>query len=578
MADRLPGGKEKPSSLGLDMPRIGHRGGRAGRPPLNRALAGLIVAASLAPLGALAAEGPVVATDKGDVQGFKEDGVNRFYGIPYAKPPVGRLRWAPPEEPKNWKTTRQATSFGPQCLQVTTLGPFAGPQNANEDCLYLNVYAPSGASGRGKLPVIVWLHGGGNVDGASDGYDGAKMAKDGETVVVTLNYRLGLLGFLAHPALDAEGHPFGNYGIMDQQAALRWVQKNIAAFGGDKDRVTLGGQSAGASDTMANMTSPLAKGLFHRAILQSGVGSTTALSVAEARGVDFSVAAGCGTGTDQKTANCLRRLSTQDIFRLSGTQSANGPYIVGLIEDGQVIERRFVDTLASGEFNKMPVMSGATIDEANFSLGITQYFRPGQTPMTKADYDAKIASYGASTFPAGTQNRVRRLYPLSAYESPQLALDAIQSDTTQCTQHNTNDLLADQVPVYAYEFADRTAPTYFPKMPGYVSGAYHTADIQYLFIGWHGGDQGIPHALNKKQLKLSDELVAAWTNFAWTGNPNGTGNGPWPRYKNRPNLPGVLQQNIPFSTAITEAAFIGEHKCKLWDSVLPYHPTKTAEN
>ncbi|QZO01061.1 carboxylesterase family protein [Chenggangzhangella methanolivorans] len=432
----------------------------------TRAAVGRATAAGamlLASVVAAGAAGPLVKTDKGDVRGFVQEDVARFYGIPYAKPPVGKLRWKPPVEADAWKTTLDAVSFGPQCLQVTTLGPFAGPQNTNEDCLYLNVYAPLTALGGTKLPVIVWIHGGGNVDGASDAYDGSKMARDGKTIVVTLNYRLNLMGFLAHPAIQAEGELFGNYGIMDQQAVLRWVQANIGAFGGDRKNVTLGGQSAGSSDTMANMTSPLSAGLFHRAILQSGVGSTTPLATAETNAKNMAVAAGCGSGVDEATAKCLRNLPAEAVFKLAGTQSANGPYISGLIEDGTIIQRRFVDTLASGVFNKMPVMSGATIDEATFGLGITQYFRPGRTPFTEADYDAKIATYGAATFPADAQRRVKRLYPLSKYESPLLALDAIQSDTTQCTQHNTNVLLSDQVPVYAYQFADRTAPTLLPK-------------------------------------------------------------------------------------------------------------------
>ncbi|MDR4308412.1 carboxylesterase family protein [Chelatococcus sambhunathii] len=550
------------------------------QPGRSAVLAAILGAgAMLASSSPSVAAAPKVSTDKGVVIGFVEDGVARFYGIPYAKPPIGKLRWRPPVEPEAWKKPLQATKFGPQCLQVTTLGPFAGPQNTNEDCLYLNVYAPQSAIGGGrKLPVIVWIHGGGNVDGASDAYDGSKMATDGKTIVVTLNYRLNLMGFFAHPAINAEGHLFANYGVMDQQAVLKWVQANIGKFGGDAGNVTLGGQSAGASDTMANMTSPLAKGLFHRAILQSGVGSTTPLATAETNAKNMSVAAGCGSGTDEDTAKCLRKLPAEKIFDLAGTQSANGPYISGLIEDGQIIQRRFVDTIASGDFNKMPVMSGATIDEAMFSLGITQYFREGRTPLTKADYDARIATYGGPTFPENAQERVKKLYPLSAYESPLLALDAIQTDTTQCTQHNTNVLLSGQVPVYAYQFADRTAPTYFPKMEGYLSLAYHTADIQYLFIGWHGGNEGIPHDLNKKQRKLSDELVEAWTNFAWSGNPNGSGDSPWPRFKNKKNLPGILEQNIPFSTAITDAAFTAEHKCQLWDSILSYHPLKTATN
>jgi para-nitrobenzyl esterase len=551
------------------------RAGRSGRAAIL-AGAALAAAAFAAPQPSEAAPGPKVTTDTGPVRGFVEGDVARFYGIPYAQPPVGPLRWMPPRKMKSWTKVLDATTFGPQCLQVTTLGPFAGPQNTNEDCLYLNVYAPAANLGAGKLPVIVWLHGGGNVDGASDAYDGSKMARDGKTVVVTLNYRLNLMGFFAHPAINAEGHPFGNYGVMDQQSVLRWVKRNIAAFGGDRNNVTLGGQSAGASDTMANMTSPRSAGLFHRAILQSGVGSTTPLATAETNAKNMAVAAGCGSGADAATAACLRRLTPQQVFNLAGTQSANSAYISGLIEDGQVIPGRFVDALASGDFNKMPVMSGATIDEATFSLGIAQYFRPGQTPATEADYKARLAIYGGPTYPANAQARVRRSYPLSAYASPLLALSAIASDTTQCTQLNTNMLLSSQVPVYAYQFADRTAPTYFPKMPGYLSLAYHTADIQYLFPGWHGGDEGIPHNLNAKQRKLSNELVTAWTNFAWSGNPNGVGNSPWPRFTAKKYLPGVLEQNIPFSQPITPAAFVAEHKCNLWDQILPYHPRVTA--
>lgn len=544
------------------------------RPPLCAAfLAAAALAAASSPA---AAADPKVSTDKGDVRGFVEDGVAHFYGIPYAKPPVGGLRWRPPVAAEPWSKTLDATKFGPQCLQVVTLGVFAGPVNTNEDCLYLNVYAPLSGLGGGKLPVIVWIHGGGNVDGASDGYDGSKMARDGRTVVVTLNYRLNLMGFFGHPAINAEGHRFGNYGILDQHAVLRWVRKNIAAFGGDKDNVTLGGQSAGSADTMVAITSPLFSGLFHRAILQSGVGSTNPLATAETNAVNMSVAAGCGDGRDEATAKCLRRLSAEKIASLAGTASGNSAYVTGLIEDGEIIERRFVDTLASGDFNKVPVLSGATIDEATFGLGITQYFRPGRTPFTEADYDARIATYGGPQYPDGTQRRIKRLYPLGAYASPLLALNAIGSDTTQCTQRNSNRLLAAEVPVYMYQFADRTAPSYFPKMPGYLSLAYHTADIQYLFIGWHGGDQGIPHDLNAKQRKLSDELVAAWTNFAWTGNPNGSGDSPWPRYRVRPATPGILEQNIPFSSPITDAQFKTEHKCQFWDSVLPYRPSTTA--
>ena len=193
--------------------------------------------------------GPTVNTTDGPVRGFVREGVRTFLGIPYAAPPVGDLRWMPPEPPEH-HALLDATEFGNTCPQVTTLGAFAGPANTTEDCLYLNVFT---TGLKGSKPVIVWIHGGGNVTGETNDYDGSKLATGGPngtpTVVVTLNYRMGLFGFLSQDDLNAEGHLWGNYGILDIQAALRWVQDNIAAFGGDPNNVTLGGQSAGAADT-----------------------------------------------------------------------------------------------------------------------------------------------------------------------------------------------------------------------------------------------------------------------------------------------------------------------------------------
>jgi para-nitrobenzyl esterase len=537
------------------------------------ALSAIVAAAALAtPMQAKAESDTRVNTLQGPVEGFLKAGVAEFLGIPYAKPPVGNLRWTPPEPHTPWTNVRDAKKFGNICLQVTTLGPFAGPANANEDCLYLNVYSPDVHPAKGEeLPVIVWIHGGGNVDGGSNDYDGSKLATQGHTVVVTINYRLGLLGFMSHPAIDAEGHHFSNYGILDQQAALRWVQENIAKFGGDKNNVTLGGQSAGCVDTESNVMSPLAKGLFHRAIFESVVLEPTPLATAEAHGVAFAVAAGCGAGTDAATAKCMRSLTAEQIFTLSGTDSTEAPYETQITQDGTVLPNRFVAAIENGDFNHMPVMSGFVEDESNFGLGITEFFKNPQVPASVTDYNNRIAAFGANTsYPPGTQAVAASLYPLANYSSPQLALDAIGTDSTACTQRHTNQLLSTQVPVYAYEFDDRTAPSYFPVMPGFMPLAYHTSDIQYLFPLWHGGPQGIEHPLNSLQEDLSDQLVAAWTNFAWTGNPNGQGNSPWPRFQEKENKPGVLIENIPNLSTITDAQLSAKHKCVFWDSISTY--------
>jgi para-nitrobenzyl esterase len=545
---------------------------------------GLLMAAGAiaAPIQAQAASNLRVETKEGPVKGFLKDGVAEFLGIPYAEPPVGDLRWKPPQKRASWTNVLQATSYGPTCAQITTLGVFAGPANNNEDCLYLNVFSPDvDAAAKEKLPVIVWIHGGGLVDGESNDYDASKLAAQGHTVVVTINYRLSLLGYLAHPALDAEGHAFGNYGLMDQQLALKWVKRNIVEFGGDKNNVTLGGQSAGATSAGANVLSSASAGLFDRAIYESGgYASLAPLPFAESKGAAFSVAAGCGSGAPKAVAKCLRGLTAERIMALSGTQSANGPYITGLIADGQLLPQSAIAAYKNGQFNHVPIINGTVEDEGNFSIGITEFFSgPPRTPITEAQFNTFVATTysgnagpGVSppTYPAGTVDKVLARYPLGAYASPQLALDAVMTDVSACRSHHVNQVLADQVAIYAYEFDDRTAPYYFPKMPGFVSLAYHTSDIQYLFPLYHGGSEGIPHDLNNKQENLSAELVAAWTNFARTGNPNSQGNAPWPRYKNKPAQASYLSENIPVLSTFADNEFSTAHKCGFWDQVLVY--------
>ena len=527
---------------------------------------------------ALAANPYLIQTTRGPVQGFLNNGIAEFLGVPYAAPPLGNLRWKPPQAHQPWTNAWNAKVFGPECAQINELGLFAGPPNNDEDCLYLNIYSPN-VSPTAKLPVIFSIHGGGNVDGASNGYDASKLVTQGHAVVVTINYRLGLLGWFAHPAIDAEGHLFGNYGLLDQQFALKWVKSNIAKFGGNSNNITVGGQSAGSLDTQANMVSPLVMpGLFQHAIFESGVQEPAPLPFAEANATSFAVAAGCGSGSTPAVAKCLRNLTAAQIMQLQNS----GPYGTtnGVIADGQILPNSFAAAYQSGKFLRIPVISGMTHDEGAFGLAITEYFKNPRVPFTATDYTNIVTSIytgnagpagSPPAYPPGTVKKVMALYPLSSYATPQLALTAIETDGSvffQCTQRQINRLIAARVPLYAYEFDDQTAPFYFPKMPGFQSLAYHTSDIQYLFPLWHGGPDGIPHALNGKQTNLSDELVAAWTNFAWTGNPNGQGDSPWPRYNlNSPN-PSWLSENIPSLSTITDAQFFATHKCSFWDTIL----------
>jgi len=517
-------------------------------------------------------EGPVIRTAEGPVRGFTRNGVHEFLGIPYAAAPVGELRWMPPQPAKPWDRPLNATHFRNTCAQVTELGAFAGPSSVSEDCLYLNVFTAGAAGNHRELkPVLVWIHGGGNVDGESNDYDASKLATGGPsgtaTVVVTINYRLGIFGFFSNSIINAEGHPWGNYGILDQQAALRWVHANIAAFGGDPNRVTLGGQSAGARDTTANLLSPLSKGLFQRAILESypEISWVTAAQML-ARGDAFAAAAGCSD------ASCLRNLSTARILQLQGTPNANSPFAQQVFPDGTIVPVQPGVGWKTGRFHHMPIMAGLVHDEGNFGLSITEYFSgPPQVALTAEQY---MASNPAN---------VLAQYPLTSYANdPQLAQDRVSTDPIACTTLQVGNLLAPQVPTYMYEFTYQSAPYYFPQMPNASSTtghfqplAAHTIDIQFLFTGYHGGNLGVnldqvtgqPRELEGKEITLSDQLVAAWTSFAATGNPNSSDNSPWPRFTSA--APVFLSENIPLST-LTAAEFSSNHHCAFWDTVLQH--------
>ncbi|HVJ55380.1 MAG TPA: carboxylesterase family protein [Aliidongia sp.] len=536
--------------------------------------------------------GPEVNTVEGPVRGSFVNGVYEFKGIPYAAPPVGDLRWQPPQPVERWRGVLDATSFENTCPQVTTLGVFAGPASVTEDCLYLNVFTTKLGNGhrpQAGLPVLVWIHGGGNVDGESNDYDGSKLATGGPagtpTVVVTLNYRLGLFGFLAHPALDAEGHNFANYGIMDIQAVLRWVQRNAAAFGGNPDLVALGGQSAGAQDTGANMISPLSVGLFNRAIYESSpLSSLPPLSTGVTNGGKFAQAAGC-PGTDASAAACLRSLSAAQILQLQGTANANSPYVTGPMVDGTVIPVTPNTAWKSGAYIHMPILAGNVQDEGNFGIGNTEYFTgPPQTPMTEAQYVAAVtAAYsgaeypGGPNYPAGTAGKVLAKYP--AGSNPQATYDLVTTYPGACRNRHIDALwTAGGTPVYEYEFNDQNAPYYYPPMPGFTPLAAHTIDIQFLFSGWHGGILGVSGAsqspaLTSQESTLSDELVAAWTNFAKSGNPNGGNmNTPWPRFVGKEGVPEYLSENVPNLATFTNAVFGARHDCDFWDTIIVYQP------
>jgi para-nitrobenzyl esterase len=493
---------------------------------------------------------PIVRTDDGFVRGAAGSGVDSFLGVPYAAPPTGNLRWRPPQPAAAWTGVRDATQFGPSCPQSTVNNPYLPPGPISENCLYLNVYTPASGSSSGR-PVLVWIHGGGlTVDGARN-YDGTKLAADG-TVVVTINYRLGALGFLAHPALASRpGGAAGNYGLMDQQAALRWVQRNIAQFGGDPRNVTIAGQSAGGLSVLAQLVSPGARGLFQRAIVQSGAFALNQrpLAKAEAAGEKFATAVGCAN----QTAQCLRSAAVSDLVNDFGVE------IPGVV-DGSVLTQPIGTAIAHGQFARVPVINGITHDEelifvAGLGLTVSQGTNiPLAAPLTSsANYQTDIAhALGVSDTRAAA---IANEYPLSAYPSAVAAFSLLVSDASfACPALQVDRWTAARgLPTYAYQFNDDNAPVNIVGKP--LGLATHGTELPYLF---DQPNAPYPAVLASDQQTLAASMRAAWTNFAATGNPS-SHPVPWPPFSD-----GAKVLSLVPPQPQVETDFAAAHHCSFW--------------
>src|SRR5580704_6314263 len=511
-------------------------GGAAGTGPA--ASRSPLAAASGSPLAAVSGSPLVVGTADGQVRGRATGSVDEYLGIPYAAPPVGALRWRPPQPPAPWRGVRLATQFAPHCAQPASP---SGRASMSEDCLYLNVFAPADYRGS-ALPVMVWIHGGGLVSGESEDYDPSGLVAHG-VIVVTLNYRLGALGFLAHPALAATpGGPAGDYGLMDQQAALRWVQRNIRAFGGNQARVTIFGESAGGQSVLLQLASPTARGLFSRAIAESGgyaLGQAS-LTSAETAGRAFAAKAGCPS----QTAQCLRGLPVAAIL---ASQDQTGATIT---IDGQVLTMPLKTAFASGQFNRVPIIDGSNHDEWRVFVALATF--EGH-PVTAASYVSTIAttlhvSRGIATIIAGQ-------YPLASYPSPAVAMGTVGTDAIfACPTLLIDQSLARYVPTYAYEFNDENAPENLPR-PGFAYGATHAAELQYLFRL-----NGAASAFTSGQQRLAAAMRSAWTSFAIAGQPAAAAGGAWPRF----TAANQLMMSLIPPQPRPEATFAAEHHCAFW--------------
>jgi para-nitrobenzyl esterase len=490
----------------------------------------VLLLSALAISSSLSAQEPKpVRTDAGLVQGAVEDGLTVYKGIPFAAPPLGDLRWRAPQPHAPWKEVLKADKFAAGCMQVPIVMPAFGLDQVtvNEDCLYLNVWTPAKSASE-KLPVMVWIYGGGFTIGATSlhQYDGANLAKKG-VILVSVAYRLGQFGFLASPELSKEqgGHS-GNYGLLDQIAGLKWVKKNIAAFGGDPRRVTIFGESAGGISVSMLSASPLAKGLFSGAISESGgnfgperrgnEGGTNmvSLATAEKSGSDYLAKLGAATIAD------ARKKSADEVIK------ASNPGLGGSwpIFDGYALLGDQYKLYQEGKYNDTPILVGSNADEG--ALFVAQTTAAAYQAQIKAQYgeyaDKIFAAYPGDT-DAHALRSARDMFRDATFAEPTWTWARLQSKTGKGK-------------IFVYYFSHRPA---YPDQPSFKDwGAAHGAEISYVF-----GNFSPQMPASDADKKVSDELSTYWTNFAKTGDPNGSGVPNWPTFTEADQQ--VMQLNDP---------------------------------
>jgi para-nitrobenzyl esterase len=477
--------------------------------------------------------------------------VRVYLGIAYAAPPVGDLRWKAPQPPASWQGVRQATQAPNACWQAPYPPAAAIYQPKfpaiSEDCLYLNIWTPA-KSPKDKLPVMVWIHGGGFTRGygASEAYNGEKLARKG-AVIVTINYRLGIFGFFAHPALSAESphHASGNYALLDQIAALEWVKKNIAGFGGDPGRVTIFGESAGSWSVNALMASPLAKGLFHRAIGESGASFSPMKSLAEAEKDGQKLEALAAPDVvSSKSENkpwsgrefikVLREARPQELVKAMDAE------VIKPIVDGYVLPHDIATIFSQGKQNDVPLIAGYNADEgttlapqgaklnlAMFSMGVRQRY-------------GELADQMLKLYPAGSDEQaVNSFY--SAYRDQVFGWE-MRTWARMATKSGRQ-------PAYLYYFSRRPPGPQSERLR-----AFHAAEIAYVF-----GNFPWPFPWQDADHKLSDAITSYWVNFASTGNPNGNGVPNWPVYN------AAEDQSLEFGDQIAVRANVNKAGLDFFD-------------
>jgi len=526
-----------------------------------------ILVAALVPLTAEELSGPateLVRTERGIVRGQSDGAVDKFLGIPYASPPVGELRWKPPIPPPAWYGVRDATQPANECTQLKTVRGQGNFVVGSEDCLYLNVYRPVGARRRELLPVLIFIHGGLNHRDSGNDYDPSELVARGNIIVVTFNYRLNVFGFLALPSLDREAGDAssGNFGLLDQQAAMRWVHENILGFGGNPGNVTMEAESAGGIDLCAHLTSPRAAGLFDKVILESMYCPAAPHEEALATSAPVALAAGCA---DPRTAAvCLRAQPAAHVLQAAeplnpivGGETAipgkGSGFNASPNYGNHLLPLKPADALASGRWNWATVLLGSNHDEA--ALFVAPVLAQKQElPLTSEMYK-KVVDYQFGPF----GSMVLDEYDPRAYKSFfQTYADEVTDDSPLgCAVSSLSQSFSNLTPIYRYEFNDPDAPV---PGAGVLSVpvnlvAYHGSELQYLFKMTQ-----LPGPQTPTQRTLSDEMIQYWINFVKAGNPNGPGLVQWPRYDAATRQ--ILSLRPGGSTLINN--FDADHHCAFW--------------
>lgn len=505
-----------------------------------------------------------VRTVDGTLRGAIVAGGRQWLGIPYAAPPVGHLRWRPPAAVAAWKGVRKAIRFAPACLQAQTE---YGVHRGSENCLYLNVYAPSTRARRARLPVMVWVPGGGFINGSGNDFNGAKLAATADVIVVTINYRLGPFGWLALRSLSNEqGGSSGDYGLMDQVAALKWVKANIANFGGDPGNVTLFGQSAGGDSVLAQTASPLAAGLFQRADADSpptGLTLPTLQATEKRNNAAYATELGCTNEATQ--AACLRAVPAQKALA-AAHESWNLIQNLGLYWTPVVgtpsVPAPWLTLFQEGAFNKVPIMIGNTRNEGRLFAAI--YENDNNHPFTEQEVIQKGWAFFGPTAPA-----ILAAYSPVAYPDPFVQASAVVTDWAfACANDLDRDALVENgaPAVYSYQFQDPNAFNVEVVGKFHQVRDGHDSDLPFLFQ-WNPGHNAVHNPpFTAAERKIAIQMGRYWGNFARTGNPNGPELPQWNQYVPGPSAPTLLL-TPGGAQAMPSGAYYQQHKCGFWESL-----------